>query len=773
MENIEQFLRQLPLFKTFGPAELRTLIALSRRESYAAGETIIPFGQLGRFLGILLRGEARAEAETPDGQRLVIGRLEPGAFLGEISLLTGEPTSADVIADEDCDLLMIPQETFSTYLAVNPNALQVMARAITERLRWRESDSLAQARVEDAWRSAPDPYGLQLSTPTPMKILVLNCGSSSLKYSYYDTGDDTNNREGMVERIGLPDARLVASSWQGRQVRELGAIDHAQALQAVLSLLTDPATGVLRHLGELNAVGHRVVHGGDRYSSAVLIDDEVLEQIEASAVLAPLHNPLNLMAIRESIRQMPGVPQVAVFDTGFHQKMPPQAHLYALPYELYERDHIRRYGFHGISHNYVALQAAAHLKRGFRELEIITCHLGNGASMCAIDHGRSVDTTMGLTPLEGLIMGTRSGDLDPSIVFYLLRQSGLSIAKVEDLLNRKSGLKGLSGVSSDFREVEAAANQGNSRALTAVLAFCYRIRKYIGAYIAALGGVDVLVFTGGIGEGSAWVRSLACQGLAAMGIEIDDLRNRSASTDDGQTVDISGEQSRVKVLVIPTDEERMIARETIRAISYQGVAQVIKGQQERAIPIEVSAHHVHLDQEALAALFGPEHELTFRAELSQVGQYACEEMVTLVGPRGRIERVRVLGPPRSQTQVEIAVTEGFKLGLQAPIRASGDLDGSPGVTLVGPTGQYDLPQGVICSLRHIHASPEEALSLGLKDRDVCMIQVEGERGLIFGDVLVRVHPDFRLNLHLDTDEANAAHIRTGMQGCLAGIQDRR
>jgi acetate kinase len=497
-----------------------------------------------------------------------------------------------------------------------------------------------------------------------------------------------------------------------------------------------------------------------------------MEQIQACARFAQLDNPLNLQVIRECARLAPGVPQVAVFDTGFHQKMPPQAYLYALPYELYERDHIRRYGFHGISHNYVALQAAAYLKRGFRELKTISCHLGNGASMCAIDHCRSVDTTMGLTPLEGLIMGTRSGDLDPSIVFYLLRQSGLSIAKVEDLLNRQSGLKGLSGVSSDFREVEAAANQGNSQALTAILAFCYRIRKYIGAYIAALGGLDVLVFTGGIGEGSAWVRSLACQGLASMGIQIDDLRNQAASTADRQTLDISADRSQVKVLVIPTDEERMIARETIRAISYQGVAQVIEGQQ-RAIPIEVSAHHVHLGQQSLAALFGPGHELTVRAELSQPGQYACEEIVTLMGPRGQVERVRVLGPLRSRTQVEIAVTEGFQLGVQAPIRASGDLDGSPGVTLVGPAGQCELSQGVICALRHIHMSPEEALSFGLKDRDVCMIRVEGERGLIFGDVLVRVHPDFRLSMHLDTDEANAAHIRTGMQGYLAGIQDRR
>jgi len=774
MEDVELFLRQLPLFKTFGPGDLRALIALSRREIYAPGETIIHFGRPGRFLGILLRGAAQIEVGDPStGRRQVVARREAGELLGEMSLLTGEPTVADVVAAAECELLQIPQETFSTYLAVNPNALQVLARTITERLRSRETSVADQALLADAWRALPDPYGLQLSTPTPIKVLVLNCGSSSLKYRYYDTAREANNREGIVERIGLPDARLVASSPHGRQVRELGAVDHARALQGVLDLLTDPATGVLGRLDELNAVGHRVVHGGARYGSAVLVDDEVLRQIEANSPLAPLHNPLNLMAIRESSRLMPGVPQVAVFDTGFHQKMPPPAHLYALPYELYEDDHIRRYGFHGISHNYVALRAAAHLKRGFRELKIISCHLGNGASICAIDHGRSVDTTMGLTPLEGLIMGTRCGDLDPSVVLYLLRDKGMSLAQVEDLLNRQSGLKGLSGVSSDFREVEEAANQGDPRALTAVLAFCYRIRKYIGAYLAALGGLDVLVFTGGIGEGSAWVRSLACQGLAVMGIQLDDLRNRAVERAGDLVADIADERAPVKVLVISTDEERMIARETISVIGLQGVTQVIRGQKERAIPIEISAHHVHLSREDLDALFGVGSELTIRSELSQPRQYACEEVLTLVGPRGQIERVRILSPLRAETQVEIAVTEEFKLGVQSPVRASGDLAGSPGLTLVGPAGRREIPQGVICALRHIHMSPEDALSLGVKDRDVCMIRVEGERGLIFGDVLVRVHPDFRLSMHVDTDEANAAHISTGMVGYLVGVQDRR
>ncbi len=772
MERIESLLRGLPLFQSFPSTELRRLIARSKVRTVAPGEIIIRFGQPGRFLGVILSGEAEAVITNRRGERQTIGHIPQGGFLGEMSLLTGEPTSADVIALEESELLMIPQEVFARYLAADVEALQVMAKTITERVRVREKDETAQARLEDAWRSVPDPYGLRLSTTTPMKILVVNCGSSSLKYSYFDTAAEENNRDGLVERIGLSDAHLVHASKDGAIRRELGSVDHAQAFGVMVAQLTDPEEGVLRSLHELSAVGHRVVHGGDRYAAATLIDADVIRHIEESAVLAPLHNPVNLMAIRESLKRMPGVPQVAVFDTGFHLKMPLQSHLYGLPYEYYEQDHIRRYGFHGISHQYVALQAAASLKRDFRQIKIITCHLGNGASVCAIDHGRSVDTSMGLTPLEGLLMGTRCGDLDPSIVLYLMREKGLSVESVDDLLNRHSGLKGLSGISNDFREVERAADAGDTRALRAIQVFCYRIRKYIGAYVAALGGLDALVFTGGIGEGSARVRGAACQGLSYMGILVDDVRNRTAAPS-SEAVEISAEESRVKVLVIPTDEARMIARETIRTLGYQDVARVIRGQRDKAIPIEVSAHHVHLSRQDVEALFGEGYALTPSVDLSQPGQYACEERVTLVGPKGRVERVRVLGPVRSRTQVEISMTEEFQLGIKAPIRPSGDLDGSPGITLQGPEGTCELPQGVICALRHIHMTPEDALTFGLKDGDICMVRVEGERRLIFGDILVRTSPDFRLRLHLDTDEANAANIRGGLVGYLAGVQDRR
>jgi len=773
MEHIERFLSELPLLKGFSPIELKKLVEKSQLITFAPQEVIIHFGQPGRFLGIICEGEAEAVVTGKMGDRQRLGLLKRGDFFGEMSLLTGEPTSADVIAIEQSQIFLIPLETFSAFLTVNTEAVRIMARTITERLKIRQQNGDAQARVEDAWRSAPDPYGLRLYTAKPAKILVMNCGSSSLKFSYFDTSQETNNLEGMVEKIGLENSRIISSSKKGKITRELGFLGYGKAFQAVLALLTDRDHGVIGNPNELTAVGHRVVHGGDKYSSAVIIDDEVIKEIDKNSCFAPLHNPLNLMVIKESMKLMQRVPQVAVFDTGFHQKMPAHAYLYGLPYDFYEKLGIRRYGFHGISHNYVALQAAAYLKRNFHELKIITCHLGNGASLCAIDHGRSVDTTMGLTPLEGLIMGTRSGDLDPSIIIYLCREKGLLIEEIDGILNRQSGLKGLSGISSDFRELVDAANKGEARALLAIHIFCYRIRKYIGAYVAALGGLDALVFTGGIGEGSEWVRGLACQGLSYMGIRVDDILNKTTSPRPGEVSDISEESSRVKVLLIPTDEGRMIARETIRALGYQNVAQMIKSQEQRKIPIEVSAHHVHLSREAIDAIFGPGYELNHRSELSQPGQFACKETVALIGPNGRVERVRVLGPPRNQSQVEISMTEEFKLGIQAPIRPSGDLKGSPALTIEGPVGSYGLSQGVICALRHIHMTPGDALRFGIKDRDIVMVKVEGNRTLVFGDVLVRVDPAFQLSMHLDTDEANAASIRTGMVGFLVGVQDQR
>ena len=772
MEHIDVFLKKLPLFETFSSNELQDLIKRSQLKTFNPYEIMIKFGQPGSFLGVLLTGEAEAVVTRKTGERQRLGLIEPGDLLGEMSLLTGEPTSADVIALEKCEILLIPQEAFSTSLAVNPAAIKVIARTMSERLKNRQQDEKEEALLEEARQSVPDPYGLRLSTATPMKILIINCGSSSLKYGYFDTQQEANNVEGIVERIGLENTRMTFSSKKNKISRELGSIDHSGALGAMAEMLTDHDKGVINDLNELTVVGHRVVHGGDKYSNAVIINKEVIEDIDKNSNLAPLHNPLNLMGIKEAMKLMPKVPQVAVFDTGFHQNMPPHAYLYGLPYDFYEQERIRKYGFHGISHNYVALQAAAHLKRNFRQMKIISCHLGAGASISAIDHGRSVDTTMGLTPLEGLIMGTRCGDIDPSIVIHLCQEKGLSIEEVDRILNRESGLKGLSGISSDFQELEEAASKGNARALLTIHTFCYRIRKYIGAYMATLGGADALVFTGGIGKGSAWVRSLACQGLSYMGIEVEDVLNRTASPSSREVVDIASEDSLVRVLVIPTDEERMIAREAINTLSNQNTAQIIKNQRDKNIPIEVSAHHVHLSRRDVDILFGPRYELTKRSELSQPGQFACEETLNLLGPKGQVERVRILGPLRKESQVEISMTEEFILGITAPIRASGDLEGSPGIILEGQQGSCETAKGVILALRHIHMTPEDALSFGLRDKDIVRVRIEGKRTLTFEDVLVRVDPSYRLSMHIDTDEANAAGITTGMVGHLVTIEAR-
>jgi acetate kinase len=772
LKRVEKILQELPLFKSFSLPDLRDLIEKSQLAVFGPQEVIIRFGEPGRFLGIILDGTAEAVIANEVGERQRIGGLSQGDFLGEISLVTGSPTVADVIALEQCELLLIPQAVFTTFLAVNPDALRVMARAITQRLRWREQDEAAQTRLEGAWRSNPDPYGLKLSSPTPMKVLALRFGGSSLAFNYYDTAQEENNREGVVEGIGAARARLVCSSTGSRARKELGCLGHAQALETVASWLVQDE-GVLSSLDALDAVGHKVAHGGDTYGSAVIVDEDVLRCVDRNARFAPLENPPNLLGLRECIKLLPQVPQVAVFDTGFHQKMPLQAYLYGLSYDLYERDRIRKYGSHGISHQYAALQAAAHLGRRFQELKIVCCHLDDESSICAIDHGRSVDTSMGLSPLEGLTMATKCGDLDPSVVLYLLREKGMSVEQVDELLNQESGLKGLSGQSGDFRELEDAASGGDHRAILAIQVFCYRIRKYIGAYISAMSGLDALVFTGHIGEGSAWVRSLACQGLSYMGIQMDEVLNKTIPPRPREVTDIAADDAQIQVLVIPADEGRMIARETIRTLGYENVAQVMKRQEAKEIPVEVSAHHIHVSREHADALFGPGYELTHRADLSQPGQYACEETLGLIGPRGRVERVRILGPLRSKTQIEIAMTEEFRLGIKAPIRASGDLEGSPGITLEGPKGSLDIPQGVICAARHIHMSPEDALTFGVKDRDICMVRVKGDRTLIFGDVLVRVNPDYRLAMHIDTDEANAANIRTGMIGHLISVQDRR
>jgi acetate kinase len=397
-----------------------------------------------------------------------------------------------------------------------------------------------------------------------MKVLVLNSGSSSIKYQFIETTTHQVLAKGQVERIGMDDAVLSHVRIDGDTVKFSAEIlDHNIAIEYVVAILLSKNHGVIKDKSEIEAVGHRVVHGGETFSGSVLITDEVIEKIRENIELAPLHNPHNLRGIMACKRLLPDTPQVAVFDTAFHQKMPEYAFIYGLPYELYKKYKIRRYGFHGTSHRYVSKRASEILGVPIEKLRIITAHLGNGCSMAAVKYGISVDTTMGFTPLEGLLMGTRSGDIDPAIVLYIMGKEGLTMAEVNALLNKHSGLVGISGVSSDMREIIREMKNGNMRAKLAFDVFCYRVKKYIGAYAAVMGGVDAIVFTAGIGENSPDVRKSVCEGLEFLGIKIDDEKNNSPEREKIITTD----DSPVKVLVIPTNEELVIALDTAEIVS--------------------------------------------------------------------------------------------------------------------------------------------------------------------------------------------------------------
>lgn len=392
-----------------------------------------------------------------------------------------------------------------------------------------------------------------------MKVLVLNCGSSSLKYQLIDMETENVMAKGLCERIGIEGSRLKHQP-EGKDavIFDDYQESHAVSVKMVLDALTHPEYGVVKSMKEINAVGHRVVHGGEYFAGSVIITDEVKEALEKCCDLAPLHNPANLIGIAACEEIMPGVPQVGVFDTAFHQTMPERAYLYALPYEYYEKYKVRRYGFHGTSHRFVSEEVCKMMDRPYDQTKVITCHLGNGGSVCAVRNGKSIDTTMGFTPLEGLVMGTRAGDVDVAAVTYLMKKEGLSADEMDNILNKKSGVLGLSGVSSDFRDIEEAAEAGNDRAEVALDVFAYKVAKRIGAYAAAMNGVDAIVFTAGLGENSGATRRAICDYLGWMGVHIDSYNNSLR----GKAIEISATDSRVRVYVIPTNEELVIARDT-------------------------------------------------------------------------------------------------------------------------------------------------------------------------------------------------------------------
>jgi acetate kinase len=606
-----------------------------------------------------------------------------------------------------------------------------------------------------------------------MHILVINCGSSSIKANvvHSQTGKVEATLE--VERLAPNDATEAALSINGGEPSACPANDHEGALDYALPKLLDALEAGV----EIQGVGHRVVHGGRRFDRPVMIDDEVERTIEELIPLAPLHNPANLAGIRAAKKLLGDVAHVAVFDTAFHRTLPRRAKLYAIPPDVAEEHKIERFGFHGVSHQFVAKKAAEYFRTDIRDLRLITCHLGNGCSLAAVEYGRSIETSMGMTPLEGLVMGTRSGDIDPGAIINLLRQEGWDADRVDDFLNRESGLAGLSGIGNDMRDIEQKASEGDERCRMAIQVFAHRVRKYIGSYAAVMGGVDGIIFTGGIGQNSALMRHRIAQRLEFLGARIDEEKNRDLTVSrDEPVASFSAAPSRCHLLAVATDEQHGIASQASHVIQKHHETT----DTQLTIPIAVSARHVHLTQETVEALFGEGHELTSYKPLSQPGQFACEEMVTLVGPKAEIEGVRVLGPTRSQNQVEISRTDEFKLGIDAPVRGSGDIDNTPGITLRGSEDEVHLEKGLICALRHIHMTPPDAKAFGVNHGDFVEVAVRGgERDLTFGDVLIRVKDSYALEMHIDTDEGNAAHLGRSAEGVLvstegeAAIQRRR
>ena len=395
-----------------------------------------------------------------------------------------------------------------------------------------------------------------------MNVLVINCGSSSLKFQLINSESEKVLAKGLCERIGI-DGSLTYQPAGGEKVKSDKAMPtHTEAIQFVIDALTDAETGVVKSLDEIGAVGHRVVHGGEKFASSVVITDEVKAAIEECNDLAPLHNPANLIGINACQKLMPGTPMVAVFDTAFHQTMPEKAYMYGLPYEYYDKYKVRRYGFHGTSHSFVSKRAAELAGKSYDDLKTVVCHLGNGASICAVENGKSVDTSMGLTPLEGLVMGTRSGDIDPAIMEFIAKKENLDIAGVMNVLNKKSGLQGMSGVGSDMRDIRAAIADGNEDAKNAYDVLCYGIAKFVGGYVAAMNGVDAIVFTAGVGENDVTMRELICNEMGNLGIKLDLVKNKVR----GKETVISMDDSRVKILLIPTNEELMIARDTYNIV---------------------------------------------------------------------------------------------------------------------------------------------------------------------------------------------------------------
>jgi len=755
-------LRSHPLFASLPPDALARAAEAGRQVRYAPGEVCIAGGEAAEVFGVLLSGGLHVARDWGTPRERTVGTIAPGECFGEMSLLTGSPSGVSVVATEASEAIVFPAEAIGPVLTESIEAVRFLSRMMRSRL-------TAGPRRVAAER--PKALRYSLGADRPMRVLTISCRADDLRYALFDTSGERPRARGHVTGLGTPEASHLHEGPAGRSERTLGRADHRAAAEAALEALCAADGGVIASADDLSAVAHHLCHGGPDFQGPVVVDDDVLVEIRGLSELAPMDNPWGVRGVEAFRALAPSAAHVAVFDTAFHAAMPQAARRYALDGKLGDDPRLRRYGGHGLSHEGAARAAAGHLHASFDAMKIVSIHLGRGASLTAIDHGRSIDCTTGLSPLDGPASATRCGDLDPGAMLYLMRRKGLGPEELSRRLYTDGGLLGLSGVSGDVLEVQAAAEAGDPRALLAIQVYCRWVRRHLAGQLGLLGGADAVVFTGGVGANAPGIRARICQELSWAGIRLDETRNRAARVGRGEVALICEDHSRCRLLAVGEDDAHTLARQAVRAVGHQRITEAIR-RHPKPIPIGISAHHVHLSADHLEALFGPGAKLTPQAELSQPGQFAGAERVTLIGPRGRIERVRVLGPVRQRTQVEIARTEEFRLGIDAPIRLSGDLDGTPGVTLEGPAGRVELDSGVICAMRHIHMSPADAMELAVRDRDIVRVRVPGERELIFGSVAVRVGGDYRLDMHIDTDEANAAELAEGAVGYLDSIQQR-
>jgi len=767
MADVSFLKKDLKLFATLPEAEIKKLLMQAKQMAYAPQELILEAGQSVDFVGILLSGEAELIYYADDGKKYQLETISAPDLFGELNLISGAASPFNLVALSPCQALLLKDSTLAGLLRDYPDLARDFSKLIERR------EALYQSLALKLPNALPHPFA---SSPLSLKsqdemllILALQTQADKIDWSLYETERGGRLAWGSFAMLNSEKSYL---SFNSVSCEKRIPIPEPKT-ELLCKLLWDNLSQHLKTedslLSNLKIIAHCLPSGGDLFSSPLFLSDENLRCLAADNFPHAHLNKPPLALVPHLQRLFPQAKQVAVFDTAFHHTLPLYRRKPPLSSDL---PPLHYYGFHGLVHQYAAIQAAAFLKKPYQELELVVVYIEeNEASVCAIDHGRSVYVSNGFSPASGLLSFQNTGPLEPELLFALLEQTNLTQAEIKDRLLKESGLKAVAGIKTGFKDLAEAAELAHQRAVMAFKLFASEVKRLIGGAAAILGGLDAVVFTGDLAYEAAGLRSLICQGLDFLGLQFDDFANHRTLPSEEVAL-LCPAHAKVKLLLVKLQRTLMLASTAFQFFKTQKANRVFTMQEPIPIPIEVSARHVHLSETDYKALFGPEAVLEIEKKLSQPGQFAAKQMVNLIGPKGVIERVRVLGPFRPQTQVEIAMTEQYKLGLEAPLRESGDLKASPGLTLEGPAGRIKIEEGVICPIRHIHLSTDEALRFGLKDRDIVRVRVGGDREVIFGDVVVRVGPHYRQAMHLDTDEANACHLKNGDIGYIIEIQSR-